>query len=69
MKDHNKTIKQKIREELEKGFIISVLSVMKSIKTFELRTYISALKKDGLKIRSEWNYKNGKRFKTYHLVK
>lgn len=65
-----KNIKQKIRSELERGFIITVASVRKSCKTFDLRTYISRLKKDGLKIKSEWNKgEDGVRYKSYHLVK
>lgn len=69
MKNHNETIKNKIRKELEKGYIITVLSVLKSCKTMELRSYVAALKKSGMKIRSEWVKKNGKHFKQYFLAK
>lgn len=69
MKNHNQTAKAKIRSELERGFIITVQSVLKSCRTQELRTYISALKKDGLKIKSEWITKGNKHFKQYFLSK
>lgn len=69
MKDHNSTIKHRIKEQLEKGFILTVLGVFKELKTYELRTYIASLKKSGMKIKSEWNYKGGKRFKSYYLAK
>lgn len=65
MKDHNPNQKQKIRNELERGFVITVKSVLNTVKTFELRTYIAALKKDGLKIKKE----NDKRWKQYYIAK
>lgn len=69
MKNHKQSDKQKIASELKRGFIITVQSVLKSIRTQELRTYISVLKREGMNIKGEWVSKRGKRFKQYHLVK
>lgn len=65
----NRNTKQKIRSELERGFIITVASVRKSCRTFDLRTYISRLKKDGLKIKDQWNDEDGVRYKSYWLAR
>lgn len=65
----NRNTKQKIRSELERGFIITVASVRKSCRTFDLRTYISRLKKDGLKIKDQWNDEDGVRYKSYWISK
>jgi hypothetical protein len=70
MKDHNSSTKQKIKSELERGFIITVASVRKSCRTFDLRTYISRLKKYGLNIQSEWKKnEDNVRYKEYYLCR
>lgn len=57
-----------IRKLLIAGAKISVLSVMRILKTFECRHYIAILRKEGLKIADEWcKSENGKRYKIYWL--
>lgn len=57
-----------IKEQLEAGRRLTVLSVLHSIGTLELRYYIARLRKT-MQIADEWKSKNGKRFKEYYLNK
>jgi hypothetical protein len=60
--------KKRIKAELLSGKRITVQSVLKTIGTQELRTYIPILRReDELDIATEWILKNGKRFKEYFL--
>lgn len=57
-----------IRAQLLAGKRISVMSVLKSVGTLELRHYISELKRNSdLVIAGEWTCRNNKRFKEYYL--
>ena len=58
-----------IRTQLQRGWRITVQSVLSSVGTQELRHYISILRREDLNIKSEWVSKNGKHFKEYYLVK
>lgn len=66
--DHQSNIIQ-IRQQLESGRRITVQSVLKSIGTQELRTYIPQIRrKFKLAIVAEWTEANGKRFKQYYIT-
>jgi len=65
--DHSTNLKA-IREQLIRGWRITVQSVLQSVGTQEARTYIAILRKDPeLKIKDRWISKNGKHFKEYFL--
>ncbi|WP_256013172.1 hypothetical protein [Desertivirga xinjiangensis] len=55
-----------IRELFESGSILTVLDVLRSVGTIELRHYVAILRKD-LDISDRWVKRNGKRFKEYWL--
>ena len=58
----------RIRALLEAGCRITVLSVLKYIKTLECRHYLSILRKEGMPIKDRWlTNENGKRFKEWFL--
>lgn len=61
--------KQRIRNLLEKGKRLTVLSVLNKIGTIELRVYISKLRREGLDIKGDWTKRNGKNFKIYYIAK
>jgi hypothetical protein len=66
---HNDAHLKAIKEELLAGKRITVQSVLKTIGTQELRTYIPRLRREfGLLIETKWISSNGKRFKEYFLV-
>jgi|GEM_PF-3405555 len=60
-----------IKDQLERGWRISVQSVLHSVGTQELRHYISILRREpGIHIESVWTTAdNGKRFKEYFIAK
>jgi len=58
-----------IKHQLEQGQHITVQSVLRSIGTQELRTYVPILRrKFNLNIGSRWMESRGKRFKEYYLL-
>lgn len=60
---------QLIEQQLLAGKRISVISVLKSIQTLELRHYIAKLRRVH-SIAGEWvTTPNGKRYKEYYLTK
>lgn len=66
--DHE-SLKKKIKELLQSGERLTVLSVFRVVKSFELRHYVTQLKREGLAIKSEWASAKGKRWKEYWLEK
>jgi hypothetical protein len=58
---------EKIKAELVAGKHITVRSVLLSVGTQELRTYISQLKRQGMHIASTWVKRRDKKFKEYYL--
>jgi hypothetical protein len=56
-----------IKEQLLAGKRITVQSVLKTVHTQELRTYIPILRRAGLPIMAVWVSKGDKRFKEYYL--
>lgn len=61
-------LEAKIRQKLEAGEHLTVMGVFNDIKTFELRKFISNLRKV-IPVKSKWesNQSTGKRFKVYYL--
>jgi len=58
---------KKIKEQLEAGKRISVMSVLDSVHTLELRHYVAQLRKV-MPIEGEWvKTEQGKRYKEYYL--
>ena len=67
--DHESNLIQ-IRKQLESGQRITVQSVLSSIGTQELRTYIPKLRrKFNMTIIGEWVERNGKHFKEYYTIR
>ena len=65
--DHESNIIQ-IRHQLEAGKRITVQSVLRSVGTQELRTYIPKIRRRyHLSVVSQWVERKGKRFKEYFL--
>lgn len=62
-------IKKQMREDLEGGMTLTVLTGLKLYKTIDLRKYISDLKKEGMNIQSRWVQRNKKRYKEYFIGK
>lgn len=59
-----------IRKLLLGGSKLTVLSVLKLLRTIELRHYIAILRKEGMNIKDEWKTsESGKRYKIYWLEK
>lgn len=57
----------KILEQLISGIRITTMSVLKSIKTSELRTYLSQIRKT-IQVSDEWVKRpDGKRYKEYFI--
>jgi hypothetical protein len=67
LKNETKNIKA-IEEQLKAGRRLTVISVLHSVGTLELRYYIAKLRKT-MPIADQWQSKNGKRFKEYYLAK
>ena len=57
----------KIRKLLLSGAKITVLSVLKIVKTIEARHYLSILRKEGLAIQDEWQTDGVKRWKCWWI--
>lgn len=57
-----------IKAELVSGKRITVDSVIETVGTHELRTYIPRLRKEGLEIDTEWINGKKKRYKEYFLA-
>lgn len=55
-----------ILEQLIAGRRITTMSVLSSVGTSELRTYLSRIRKT-VKISSTWVKRNGKHFKEYYI--
>lgn len=55
-----------ILEQLLRGDRISNITVLNTVSTTEIRTYIARIRKT-LKVSDEWVTKNGKRFKEYFI--
>lgn len=55
-----------VKQMLESGQRVSVLSIYNSLRTFEGRKIISNLRATGMKIADEWKRNDGgKKFKVY----
>lgn len=70
MNEPTKTsLKKIIREHLEQGNQLTVLSCFKLCCTNELRHFVSELKNEGMEIKSHWttNTEGNKHFKVYYL--
>ena len=63
--------KQRVLEYLRAGNTLTAFDGFTKLGIVSVRDYISMLKKDGVKISSEWreNLDNGKRWKEYTLTK
>jgi hypothetical protein len=65
---HNAAHMKSIKEQLLAGKRITVQSVLKSIGTQELRTYIPRFRREfGMIIDTNWLYRDGKKFKEYFI--
>lgn len=59
----------KVRQALNQGLRLTVLTAISICDTVDLRKYVSMLKREGMNIQSEWVQKGNKSFKKYFLVK
>ncbi|WP_152620364.1 hypothetical protein [Pedobacter lusitanus] len=60
---------QKIKEMLESGKVVTVISIKRTVNTYEGRHYLAILKKT-MNIIREWvTSPNGRRYKKYWLSK
>lgn len=65
-----KTTKQKIKEILLSGTVLTSCGTAEIYLTADFRKYVSDLRKEGLNIIDEWTTSStGKRFKNYWLKK
>ncbi len=59
--------REQIKNGLEAGKTLTVVSALNEYRTIDLRKYISDLRKEGMNIQDRWVEKNGKRFKEYFV--
>lgn len=63
----NETNLAKVRNALNSGLRLTVLSAISICSTVDLRKYVSMLRKEGLNIQNEWVQKGNKSYKVYWL--
>lgn len=65
--EQQETNLSKVKAAFNSGLKLTVLSALALCNTTELRVYVTQLIREGLDIKSQWQEKNGKRFKLYWL--
>lgn len=63
------SVKRSIKDYLEEGQSLTVLTCAKLFQTNELRHFISELKRDGMEVKADWCYSEDRRkkWKVYYL--